>query len=106
MRRRLVAISRAHRERSLETPTTHAVVRAVVQGIANVKGSAPARKAALTADLVREVLLETGPGLCGIRDRGLLLLGFSAALRRSELAALSVEYLTFTAEGLVVHLRR
>ena len=106
IRRRLVAISRAHRDRGLDTPTTHSVVRAVVQGIANVKGSAPHRKTALTADLVRAVLLETAPGLRGIRDRAIVLLGFAAALRRSELAALNVEDLTFTAEGVVVHLRR
>lgn len=106
IRRRVVAINRAHKERGLPSPTSHDVVRAVLTGIANVKGSAPRRKAALTADLVRAVLLETAAGLRGLRDRAILLLGFAGALRRSELAALTVADLSFTAEGLVVHLRR
>jgi site-specific recombinase XerD len=39
--------------------------------------------------------------LVGLRDRALLLLGFAAALRRSELVALEVEHLEFsTARGL------
>ena len=41
-----------------------------------------------------------------MRDRALILLGFAAALRRSELAALDVADLEFVREGLVVHLRR
>jgi site-specific recombinase XerD len=45
-------------------------------------------------------------GTKGIRDRALLLLGFAAALRRSELVALDVRDLSFVSEGVVVHLRR
>jgi len=44
--------------------------------------------------------------LIGLRDRALLLIGFGAALRRSELVALNYEDLEFTEEGLVVTLRR
>jgi site-specific recombinase XerD len=45
-------------------------------------------------------------GTKGIRDRALLLLGFAAALRRSELVALDVQDLSFVSEGVVVRLRR
>jgi integrase len=45
-------------------------------------------------------------GTKGIRDRALILLGFAAALRRSELVALDVQDLAFVSEGLIVHLRR
>jgi integrase len=45
-------------------------------------------------------------GTKGVRDRALLLLGFAAALRRSELVALDVEDIEFVNEGLVVHQRR
>jgi len=44
--------------------------------------------------------------LLGLRDRALLLLGFSGAFRRSELVALDVEDLEFTGDGLVVTQRR
>ena len=44
--------------------------------------------------------------LVGKRDRALLLLGFAGAFRRSELAALRVEDLTFGADGVDVLIRR
>jgi integrase len=44
--------------------------------------------------------------LLGLRDRALLLLGFSGAFRRSELVALDIEDLEETRDGLMVTLRR
>jgi len=44
-------------------------------------------------------------GLAGGRDRALLLVGFFAALRRSELAKLELRDVEFTRRGLVVHVR-
>jgi integrase len=44
--------------------------------------------------------------LAGLRDRALLLVGFFAALRRSELAALAVEHITEHPRGLVLELPR
>lgn len=41
-----------------------------------------------------------------VRDRAILLLGFAAALRRSELAALQVSDLERTPDGLIVHIRK
>jgi hypothetical protein len=40
--------------------------------------------------------------LVGIRDRALLLVGFAAALRRSELVALRVEDVQFVAQGMLL----
>jgi|SRR5581483_5756884 len=48
----------------------------------------------------------TDPGLIGLRDRALILLGFSGAFRRSELVGLSFEDCGFGKEGLTVTLRR
>jgi site-specific recombinase XerD len=50
--------------------------------------------------------LGTGPGLKGLRDRALLLLGFATACRRSELVALNVEDLEAVEVGLRVTIRR
>ena len=44
--------------------------------------------------------------LAGTRDRALLLVGFAGGFRRSELAALDVEDVVPTDDGLVVNLRR
>jgi site-specific recombinase XerD len=46
------------------------------------------------------------PDLAGLRDRALLLIGFFAALRRSELSALTVDQVTEHPNGLVLTLPR
>jgi integrase len=46
------------------------------------------------------------PDLAGLRDRALLLVGFFAALRRSELAALTIDQLAEHPHGLVLALPR
>jgi integrase len=47
-----------------------------------------------------------GPGLIGLRDRALVLLGFAGAFRRSELVGLDIEDCSFGSDGLTVALRR
>ena len=81
-------------------------VRAVVRGIRRT--IAPTKKLPATADLVAEMLRHVRTDtLRGKRDRAILLLGFATArCRRSELAALTVEELTETADGLRVLIRR
>ena len=104
--RRLAAISRAHRECSLESPTTSQVVRRVVRGIRREKGTAPDRKAPVTGPELRAMLAGLGTGLAAARDRAILLLGFHGAFRRSELVALDVADLIRVREGLRVNVRR
>lgn len=50
--------------------------------------------------------LDQGQTLSGLRDRALILLGFAAALRRSELVALDVEQLQFSPRGVLVTITR
>jgi integrase len=103
----LAAIAEKHRETGLELPTTHEMVRRIVRGVARTKGASQARKSAVTLDHLRAMLLEIrGDDLKAKRDRAIVLLGFAAALRRSELAALRVEDLRFEKRGLVVTIRR
>jgi integrase len=49
---------------------------------------------------------EPEPDLAGLRDRALLLVGFFAALRRSELAVLTVDQITDHDRGLVTGIAR
>ncbi|HKU67243.1 MAG TPA: site-specific integrase [Candidatus Baltobacteraceae bacterium] len=107
IRRRMVAISQAHRERGLESPTRHDMVRRILQGIARTLGASQAKKTAITLDVLRQALLAVnGDGVKALRDRAILLLGFAAALRRSEIAALDVVDLHFAKQGLLVTIRR
>jgi site-specific recombinase XerD len=107
IRRHLAAIAFIHRERRLESPVGSEIVRRVVRGVARTIGAAQTRKSAATLSDLRSMLLEVrGEGLKAARDRALVLLGFSCALRRSELAALEVDDVIFCKEGMRIRIRR
>ena len=106
--RRLTSIAKAHAAAGHPNPatTSHIVVAETLQGIRRTLGTAqPGKTPLLTADLIK-VLAHTPNSLSGIRDRALLLAGYTGGLRRSELAALAVEDLAWVSEGAVLTLRR
>jgi len=103
--RRIVGISRAHVSQSLRDPAKNDLVRTILRGVRRKNGTAQRQ----VVPLLKQDLLAILPlmhGTKGIRDRALILLGFAAALRRSELVALDARDLSFVKEGLIVHLRR
>ncbi len=104
--RRISAVSQAHQLAGLKSPTHAAAVRALMAGIRRAKGTAPAAKAAALTQDIRAMVAALPAGLLGARDRALLLVGFAGAFRRSELVGLNVDDAQFTADGLVVTLRR
>lgn len=104
--RRCAAIRYAHRMAGHEPPTNAEGVRAVLRGIRRKIGVAPNRKAPATAQAITAMLAKLPDTTVGKRDRALLVLGFAAALRRSELVALDVEDLEITAEGVRVNVRK
>lgn len=104
--RRVAAIAYAHRCRGVEPPTNAEPVKAVLRGIRRRIGVAVERKAPATARALSMMVKHCKPTSKGIRDRAVLLIGFAAALRRSELVALNVEDIERTAEGIIVHVRR
>jgi integrase len=106
LERRLATISQAHKAAHLETPTKAAEVRAVLQGIRRAKGTAQRQKAPAVTQIIRAMVGQLSDGPLGVRDRALLLLGFAGAFRRSELVALDVADVNFTADGLIVRLPR
>lgn len=102
----LAAISQAHQVAGHESPRSHRTVRETMKGIRRTHGSAPVQKAPMLPSHLRLVVAALPKTLGGARDRALLLVGFAGAFRRSELVALNIDDLTFTAEGLAVLLRR
>lgn len=108
LRLRLVAIGEAHRLQGHAVDPRHPAVRDVWAGIRRAHGTAPQQKTAATSDVIRDAVRELakGDGPRVLRDQALLLIGFAAALRRSELVALDVADLRFVPEGVVVTLRR
>lgn len=101
-----VSIKRFHNGAGLESPTDSQSVKQVLKGIRRENGiSCDAAKPILLDDLIKMV---DGcyRNIRGRRNQAVLLLGWFAALRRSEICALNVEDLTFSPEGLAVKIRR
>jgi len=106
LQRRLSSIAAAHRAAGLDTPTTAPAVRLTWNGIRRTKPTAQHGKAPLLLADLRSMLATVPPGLKGIRDRALLLVGFAGAFRRSELVALDVADVSHQLEGVVLTIRR
>ena len=98
--RRLTAIKSAHRLNGFDLDARHPAIKETMKGIRRTLGVARNERAPLlTDDLRRAVATEPSQ-----RNRTIMLLGFAAALRQSEIVALDVDDLTFTDDGVVVFL--
>lgn len=102
------AIGHQHRARGVPDPVDHPAVRQVRRGLSRVIGRGPRHPTRpLSVDDLRQILATIDrTTLAGIRDAAILLIGFAGALRRSELAALTLADLEPKPTGILVHLRR
>ena len=106
LRRRLAAIARVHREARHAFDSRDPAIRNALRGIAREHARPRRQAAALTTAEIRALVRTCDPGLTGLRDRALLLLGYAGALRRSELVGVDAEHLKVHAEALEVLLPR
>jgi site-specific recombinase XerD len=112
----LAAIRTAHLLAGRSLDLRHPRLAMVIEGVTRAKGTRPQRQAAPAVPDVLRLMLAKLPasGTAGgtrlaldARDRAMLLLGFGAALRRSELVALSLgDVETVPGRGLRVLVRR
>ena len=102
--RRVAAIGYHHRAGGHPAPTalpTAGRLAEVLAGIRAEHGSPKRQKRPADAAALRNMLMTIeGDGLRAIRDRAILAIGMAAALRRSEIVALSVEHVGIVPEGL------
>jgi len=102
LRRRLAAIASRHASSSLETPTDHPLVRKLLRRYSRSRGTAVKKKEPLLIERLPSIVMAMPDDLPALRDRALLLLGYAGAFRRSELVALDVGDLRFSAAGVYV----
>lgn len=104
------AIDAAHRGADLTAPDS-ARLREVWDGIRRQHGAPAVKKRALRGTDIRKALRKTPAGVAGARDRALILVGFASAMRRGELAGLSLDEsavvrCSFVDEGLEITIAR
>jgi integrase len=105
----LAAISVAHATANAPNSTGSEAVRRTMAGIARHPGVAPVvRRAAARREDIAAILAAMSPDaqLADARDTALILIGWKAALRASDLAGMRIEDQRLTDDGLAVHLRR
>lgn len=103
--RHLSALTDAHRRHTWPLLQDEPEIRAVLRGARRRVGRERTPKAALTLAELDLLLAGLDEDLAGVRNRALLLVGFGAALRRSELVALDVRDVTVEGEGLRLRIR-
>ncbi|NML67947.1 tyrosine-type recombinase/integrase [Hymenobacter sp. RP-2-7] len=105
IQRHAAAIAKAHELAGLDSPTADKKIKVLLKGIAREKKTRIKQAAAFTLATFKRTIKSIDVSTpTGLRNRALLLLGFTGAFRRSELEALNIEHLTFDEEGLVVSL--
>lgn len=99
-----VSIGKAHTAQKLPDPTKSELVYAVLKGIRRNHGKEQRKVAPLVKEQVLAIVNSMGNRLKDKRDKALILIGFSAGLRRSELTSLTVADLRYIPEGMEIHL--
>lgn len=105
---RLIAIHRAHTDIGLESPVMNRLVKQTMNGIRRTHSVKQRRVKAIVKDDLLELMvhIDKSKPMRRARDAALILCGFAAALRRSEIVALRVEDVTTYDSGIEILIRR
>jgi len=107
IQRHAAAIAKAHELAGLDSPTADKQIKVLLKGIAREKKTRIKQAAAFSLATFKRTIKSIDVSTpTGLRNRALLLLGFTGAFRRSELEALNLEDLAFDEEGLIVALAK
>lgn len=108
LRRYLASLSVAHQELGFLSPTLSPNVKILLRRARQANASRIVKKkAAITMDILKAMLATCDDSLIGVRDRALLLVGFtSGGRRRDEIANLNIEDLRKVKDGYLLYIRR
>lgn len=102
----LSSISQDHKLHDFDNPTKTQKVAKVHRGIKRKNGTAQNRAKALVIADLKIFCDGIRPTFLGRRDKALVLVGWSGALRRSELVALNLEDIDFVDQGMTLQITR
>jgi len=110
LKRRIASISVIHKMKGHYIDTKHPIIMENLLGIKRVKGSnQKAKKPILISNLkeIIKVLHETkNEEKKKIRDKAIILIGFSGGFRRSELVSIEYDDIEFVKEGVKIFIKR
>ena len=110
LKRRIASISVIHKIKGHYLDTKHPVIMENLHGIKRVKGSnQKSKKPILISDLrliINAIDQSKQSENKKIRDKAIILVGFSGGFRRSELVDINIEDVDFVNEGVKIFIRR
>ena len=110
LKRRLVSIGVIHKLKGHYLDTKHPSIIENIMGIKRRKGSVQRGKKPLLINNLRKVInvidQQKKEEIKNLRDRTILLIGFSGGFRRNEIVSIDYDDLDFLEEGLKINLKR
>jgi site-specific recombinase XerD len=110
LKRRLVSIGVVHKLKGHYLDSKHPLIIENIMGIKRRKGSVQKGKKPLLINNLKQIInvidKVKNEEIKKLRDRSIILIGFSGGFRRNEIVSLDYEDLDFVPEGLKVSLKR
>jgi len=110
LKRRLVSIGVIHKLKGHYLDTKHPSIIENIMGIRRRKGSMQKGKKPILINVLRQIInvidKEKNEEIKKLRDRSIILIGFSGGFRRNEIVSLDYDDLDFVQEGLKISLKR
>jgi len=111
LKRRLVSIGVIHKLKGHYLDTKHPIIIENIMGIKRRKGSIQKGKKPILINNLKEITnvideYNKHEDLKRLRDRSIILIGFSGGFRRNEIVSIDYDDLDFVNEGLKINLKR
>jgi len=110
LKRRLVSIGVIHKLKGLYLDTKHPAIIENIMGIKRRKGSIQKAKKPILINNLKKIInvidQEKKEEIKKLRDRSIILIGFSGGFRRNEIVSIDYDDLDFVPEGLKIRIRR
>ena len=110
LKRRLVSIGVIHKLKGYYLDTKHPSIIENIMGIKRRKGSIQKAKKPLLINNLKKIINvideQKREEIKKLRDRSIILIGFSGGFRRNELVSLNYDDLDFVPEGLKINIKR